>query len=65
VVVLENEKWKGLLDKILKSHRTREMEYRLFKKCVRRFVSKETFRLISDEYNREVTRQRIRKYNDK
>jgi hypothetical protein len=36
----------------------KEKEYRLFKKCVRRFVDKQTYKVIADEYNREVNKLR-------
>jgi hypothetical protein len=55
---MDNEKVKLLVDKITHQGWLRKKEFRLFKKCVRRFVSPDTYKLIADEYNREVSRFR-------
>jgi hypothetical protein len=58
--ILDENKDNGLdiARKIIKINMDKEWEFRLFKKSVRKFVSEDIYKNISNEFNRQVTEYR-------
>jgi|GEM_PF-6690358 len=61
-----NQDWQDLFDLMFQIKRTREKEFKLFKKAVRQFVDDDTYNLISNQFNKLVNVHRhVTKENPK